>query len=471
MTALDAFWTARPVFEQIHQYAQARRVSPWAMFGGVLARVIAATEPHVQLPPIVGGPGSLNLFVAIVGRSGQGKGASQAAAASFLDINQGALFDTITVGSGEGLAAAYVGRVKDDDGNMVVQQHSESAMFDIAEVDTLTALAGRQGSTLMSELRKVWSGERLGFQNRDMTRTLPVDAHSYRASLIAGVQPERAAALLDDEAGGTPQRFIWLPATDETAPQRAPHTPGPWSWTAPNEYVIPTQGSTRPMGVCEEAWAIIDSAQVARLKGEGNALDGHALFTRLKVAAALALMDGRGEVSITDWQLAGDVMKVSNRTRRECKDTIRQKSMDVNRARAEARAEANVVTADHTEQVQLNTAKERIIGKLGTEWVSSSTVRAGISQSLREKFEQAVEDLAATGAVEIARDTYQGRDRVRLRLSHDESSGLPGLIVSPEKPRNSGVLSPDPGSHVSHGRSSVLTTKQSGLDAVMGGVR
>src|SRR5690606_1806529 len=147
---------------------------------------------------------------------------------------RGEPFNVVTIGSGEGIAAAYVERGKGDDGPGV-KHHAYSALFDVAEVDTLASLSGRQGSTLLPELRKVWSGERLGFQNRDASRSLPVEAHAYRAALVAGIQPARAGALLDDEAGGTPQRFVWLPATDPDAPARAPHAPEPVVWHAPGE--------------------------------------------------------------------------------------------------------------------------------------------------------------------------------------------------------------------------------------------
>jgi hypothetical protein len=33
-------------------------------------------------------------------------------------------------------------------------------------------------------------------------------------------------------------------------------------------------------------------------------MDGHALLTRLKIAAALGLFDGRPEVDAEEWQLA-----------------------------------------------------------------------------------------------------------------------------------------------------------------------
>lgn len=408
------------------------------MFGGVLARIVASTEPHIQLPPLVGGPGSMNMFFAIVGRSGQGKGAGQSAAGSFIDIRRGALFDTVTVGSGEGIAASYVRRTKDDAGNYIPEQHAESALFDVAEVDTLSALAGRQGSTLLSELRKVWSGERLGFQNRDQSRTLPVEAHTYRAALVVGVQPTRAGGILDDADGGTPQRFIWLPATDDSAPDRAPRAPEPFVWHAPGEDVIPTIDGHRTLEVCANARRIIDEAQVARLRGDGHALDGHALFSRLKVAAALALLDHRGAVTDDDWRLAGDVMTVSDRTRDFCRTEILKQSKAESRERAEQRAEDNVTVTTHREAVAFAKAKERILSKLSATWTPSAEVRRSITESLRGSFADAVDELGTEGVIEVRTGEYNGQPRTMLRLVTDAGRGddPSPLTVTPVLPHD-----------------------------------
>ena len=59
----------------------------------------------------------------------------------------------------------------------------------------------------------------------------------------------------------------------------------------------------------------IDTARVARARGDGDALDGHALLCRLKVAAVLGILEGRGEVNEEDWSLAGVIAAKSERTR------------------------------------------------------------------------------------------------------------------------------------------------------------
>ncbi|GAB2562835.1 hypothetical protein [Leucobacter ruminantium] len=455
MTA-EQFWSVREHLVAIHQQARARRVSPWSTLGAVLAMVIARVDPKVSLPAIVGGRGSCNLFVSLVGISGGGKGASIAAAADLLDFRGDRLVraDHRTLGSGEGISAAFVERVKGEDGTEIVH-HTDGVLFEVAEVDTLSALGSRAGSSLMPELRKMWSGERLGFQNRDRATSLPVEAHSYRAALIVGVQPARSAAILDDAAGGTPQRFVWFSTEDPDAPDRAPAPPARIRWENPAPSVIPnSESGMRGMQVCDTAWTAIERAQVQRLRGDGHALDGHALLSRLKVAAALALLEMRGDVNDEDWELAGVIMQHSDQTRQKCVDALTAVSRQANAQRAELRAEAVVKTDDHL----VAKCKERIVSKLGDEWIGSGALRPKITAKLREHFEVAVTELVESGAIEVAADQYQGQDRTRYRLAVQsaltKSSALP---IRPDSPRNHADLSTD----------KTALTKSSALPAIV----
>lgn len=396
--------------------------------------VVARVDPKVSLPAIVGGRGSCNFFAALVGISGGGKGASIAAAADLLDVRADRLMrvDHRTLGSGEGISAAFVERIKGEAGSEIVH-HTDGVLFEVAEVDTLSALGSRAGSSLMPELRKMWSGERLGFQNRDRATSLPVESHSYRAALIVGVQPQRSAALLDDAAGGTPQRFVWFSTEDPEAPEQAPLAPDRIKWENPGAKVIPEVDGVRGLQVCDEAWATIELAQVQRLRGDGHALDGHALLARLKVAAALALIEMRGDVNDEDWSLAGLVMQHSDETRQICVTALSAASREINERRAELRAEAVVKSEDHL----VVKCMERIVAKLDSEWIGSGKVKASLSRQLRENFEIAISELVDKGAVEVLVDQYQSQDRTRYRLS--AGSGLadsPTLPANPENPRN-----------------------------------
>jgi hypothetical protein len=71
-----SIWDERPILRHLFDFARGRRVAPLAVLGVALARVVAATPSTVVLPPTIGGDGTLNLFVAFVGASGQGKGSA-----------------------------------------------------------------------------------------------------------------------------------------------------------------------------------------------------------------------------------------------------------------------------------------------------------------------------------------------------------------------------------------------------------
>ncbi len=411
------FWESRPDLSAVRQQARARRVGPWGVLAGVLARVVAATPPELVLPPLVGGYGSLNQFWAVVAASGGGKGASQAAADDLISV-YGEHFNTLTVGSGEGISAAYV-RLE---GNPPMPtQFNRSALFDVPEVDTLTALGGRKGSTLLSELRKVWSGEGLGFQNADRTRRFPVPAHSYRAALVLGVQPGRAAALLDDVDGGLPQRFCWVPVTDAGAPDVAPEAPKRIAWRAPQ---LPGASAAAPgrrlMGVCASVRHEVDATRLAGLRGDGEALDGHSMLARLKLAAALALLDGRTGVLEEDWRLAGTVMEVSDHTRAQVVKALAEAARKTNEARAEAQARAAQIVAvrrAESDEDGIERCAQSIVKVLGAEpgGLTRSRLRNRLSPSARQHFEAALERLDECVLAEVL--SGQGQPGVRYTLS------------------------------------------------------
>src|SRR5664280_1944403 len=143
--------------------------SPWAVLVVALARAITTIPPYVVLPPLIGSDASLNLFVALVGPSGMGKGAAEGAARDALDM--GEVF-TATVGSGEGVAHLYSHWEKGG----VVRDRS-AVLFTVPEVDILTALGSRVGSTILSVLRSAFSGETRSLQRLKRTNTAPGPPH------------------------------------------------------------------------------------------------------------------------------------------------------------------------------------------------------------------------------------------------------------------------------------------------------
>ncbi|UQE75940.1 hypothetical protein MYK68_04895 [Gordonia sp. PP30] len=398
---MTEFWEARPVLRHVRNYARAEGAGPRAVLAGVLGNVIASTDPDIQLP----GGGSLNLCIAYVGASGAGKGRAERAAQGAVRLVHGDDVQRWSVGSGEGLATLFaVSR----DG----EQECRRAVIDVHEVDGLAALAKRQGATIMATIRQVWSGEPIGQLNAAARRYAP--AHSYRAVFSVGVQPERAEALLGDRAG-TAQRFLWVPVSDPDAPRHRPPLPAP--------VTIDVNGIGGTIEIPDIAREALDEHRwhVLTESGEVDPLDGHALFSRLKVAAGFMLLDERtAAINAEDWELAGALMRQSARTRARIQNTISETMRRSNRAKAHAAAERDEVIGDRKLE-RAKSAVLRWIEKHGqqTEGALSRRARSDWRSDVPAAIEALIDDQAI---VKVADDSYALRVHVDPRSTSDNAS-------------------------------------------------
>lgn len=419
-----AFWSARGTLKHLHTAARARRVSPWAVLGVAMTRVAAVVPPWVVLPALVGSQASLNLFVGLVGESGSGKGAATGVGTEVLDVGELAV---ATLGTGEGILhhfRRYRAPRKDDPGG--IDTITNSVLFDCAEVSTLTALGNRQGATLLPELCKAWSGERLGFGYASVEKRLYLSPHSYRLCLIVGIQPGRAHALLDDTDAGTPQRFLWFPTVDPGAPDLAPVWPGNEVWLPPRWPMAEWSTQRVELTVCSEAISTIDGAQLAKLRGRTPAIDGHTALARLKVAGILGILDGRPEVSSEDWNLAGIVMARSTATRNYAEQFISTSAEQRNVAKGRAEGRRAVAASEELEEASIRRAEAWIHNHVGVELISSSDLRRKCASKNRPHFDEAIRRLVSLGRleqVEIVRDggRHGGGSGIAYRLKGGDS--------------------------------------------------
>ena len=410
----DWFWQQRTILTHVHEFARARRVSPWAVLGVVLVRVCAVVPPFVVLPALVGSHVSLNTYIGFVGRSGAGKDSAINAAADAVDVGAVTI---VGIGSGEGIAHQYVSykrpdRQTGDPGGL--EQHTTSVVFDAPEVDTLAALKNRQSSTLLPELRKAWTGSPLGFAYVDKEKRLKLPAHAYRLGLIVAIQPERAAPLLDDTDSGTPQRLLWLPAVDGDAPDVRPDEPEPIVWRI-SAWPMASASGRVILGVCRTARDAIDSARLARLRGDGDALDGHGLLCRLKVASLLGILDGRAEVNDDDWTLAGVIQAKSDYTRGQVVQALKDARRDAEHARGKQQADRAVMEVEAVEDAAVQRVARAVRRKLVPEWATRSDLRRGIAGRDRGYFDLAIDRLAEAGQIEREESDRGARYRLAER--------------------------------------------------------
>lgn len=419
----EEFWTARPELAHVRTFAQSRLASPWAVLGAVLARVVASCEPSLVLPPIVGTVCSLNLYVGLVGQSSDGKGIAYGVAKDAFTWSKEVT--EVKPGSGEGLAHAYMYRPKatKEDKFPEAVQHTTAVLFTVPEIDTFDAVTRRTGATLMPELRSAYMGEQLGFQYADASKRLPVPEHKYRLCLIAGIQPTRAGVLLNDADGGTPQRFIWLPAIDRDAPDVEPAEPMPMSWKCPYELSdVQDNGGVRllhvlrRLDVCEEARRTTVEIRRNRNRGHGDPLDGHANLTRLKLAAALGLLNGHQGVTDEDWRLAELVMAKSNETRNHVIAKMGEKAHTENEIRGRADGHREAAKTAVIDREMIRKVAEKVLKKLTNDWKPRNELRGKLNSTDRKYFEDVIEHLLIAGQVESRDVVYQGQPGHEYRL-------------------------------------------------------
>lgn len=422
------FWDARPELAYLRDFALSRYAAPWAVLGATLARAVSCVEPNFQLPAVIGTEASLNLFVGLVGQSGGGKDIATGVSEALLlpvDGRDPVPLDVIPLGSGEGLSHIYMKRPPkltkrkkaDDDSEAIGLgfnpesdqpiQYRTRALVSVAEIDTLGSLSERRGSTVGGQLRQAWSGSQLGFQYVDPEKRMIVPKHSYRMCLVAGVQPGRAGTLLGETDGGTPQRFLWLPAqanhedpTDEQIDNPPPPLEGtPWT--------PPRYGGRVLLEVCPTARRTIVRAHIARGRGEGDALDGHSLLNRLKTAAALAMLCHSGdprrqcEIAEQDWELAGAILAMSDHTREGVRRVLAEQTRLENERKAIAEAHKAIVVTERVEDDGLKKTTRWLRGKIVEEWTTEQALRSKIKGSQKKHLADALAALAAAGEIEI----------------------------------------------------------------------
>lgn len=327
-----AFWQARKVLDHISRAAHARGRSRDLVFAAVLARLAAMVSPELRFDTGLG-TGSLNMFVIGVGPSGTGKSTAAAVARVLLEAPRHLAPETdrfrdgVPIGSGEGLVETFMGLADQPTGETkangepklrkVRAQVRRNAFVCVDEGETLVKIGERSGATIGPILRSAWIGELLGQANAREETTRILQAGSYSLGLLVGFQPGTALPVLAEAGPGTPQRFLWVAATDPSVPAEPPHYPGPLSIR------LVDKGSGFPLaGTIEFAESIrreLWAGNLARVRGEvvDGELDSHRPLQRSKIASLLALLEQRLTVDAEDWDLAGQVVETSAQVRDE----------------------------------------------------------------------------------------------------------------------------------------------------------
>ena len=401
--AEENFWDSRDSLKQIFEAAMANMVSPWAVFSYSAARILQLVPSTVELPGLVGPRGSLNWFAIVVDKSGGGKSAAASVAELIVAVPFPQEIYEVGVGSGEGMINQFFMKDPNDPKGKKVRR--EAVMFTADEIDNLTAMSQRQGGTTLPMIRTAFSGGTLGHSYVAQGRDIHVKAHTYRMSLVVNAQPSRCSTLLGDAGGGTPQRFMWFPANDKRISVEASDE----NHYTPSVSIPPLAllGRKR-IEVPDEARLETKTIRVAQGHGDSDGMKGHANFSRLKLAYALALLDGRTDMDSEDWRLSGIAAEVSSRTLAWVQAELADSQVDEVRQQGRLRGVGFAAAKESESSENMKRSRriqDGVLKKLKTKGpLTSGALRRMAYIDDRPWVDGAIDVLAADGLIALADD-------------------------------------------------------------------
>jgi hypothetical protein len=368
------FYDYSEPFRRVRQAAFSRQVSPDAVLAVTLCRVAASLPPGIALPE----NGSLNFVAALVGAPGTGKTKAMRCATDLLpDI--GTRNDGLPIGSGEGIASAYVGKADESGTNPMV---NTSALFHVDEGSRLMTLGKREGSTVFDTIRECWSGSTIGSMNASLDRRRIVKAGTYRFALAVGFQPVFAAELLNESVAGDPQRYLFAGVTHPDITDRPIPFPDPIHLVKTG-----TIGST-VLNVDAGVVAGIRKRRAAVGRGDivANVYDAHRDLLTLKVAALLSYLDGSGDVTADLWELAGYVVGNGQNVQQHLASSTQADRLERERERIALDVMRDTMRDDSRRERVRNSMAKSMIRKARSEGkpVTKSTLITAVAGKHRE---------------------------------------------------------------------------------------
>lgn len=416
------------ILDHIRRWAEAMEVRPEAALAVVLARLASNISHRVVLPKIGSKPvASLNLYVALEGKSGSGKNALIDGVDDLMPrpfAEDDPVRKVSGLSTGEGLLAVYVKPGKDADGQQRQMYVTRRAFVLIDEIGMLEGVASRTGNTLMPVLRSMWSGAGVDTPTADPTRQRALAAQAYRLSLVVGIQPGLGGVIFDQAAklSGMPQRFLFAKVANPLdVDADYADDPGPLQFTVHKsipydevfehggrelqepQFVLPVDG---------EIVTYIRRQHRLNQHEDPSALDGHWLLVRLRVAALLAILHGQPGVDWMAWDWADVLMNHGNQVRRDLMDAIE----DAGRAREAARGRAEATRGDAAEDMRVLKVQQRVLEMVAAGKHSRKALQNALSGPQREVLDRALLELGDVGRVVRTSYLVKGGRAVRYDL-------------------------------------------------------
>lgn len=406
----DTFWR-RPLLEQVRDAAPTIGASA----EGLMLTVLAAAGAHV--PAAIYLPGrrrwSLNLLACLAGQSGDGKGTTLDRAFELVPAPTGARW--YALGSAQGFVKEFFRATTKserdgDPGLGAWTRHTSPVILRTDEVSAFASAAHKgtdAGDALLADLKQAVSGEHLGRGYVNADKDLRVAPLSYRVVGVLGVAPLEAAPLFADAGGGLPQRLVWapvLPPGVDGVEDPGEFTPGdPQPENGDTDGKLPALRWRAPRFDRTQRFAFdgridewVNQRRLARRTQVTDPLDAHVDVLRKMIAALLAFLDERTNVTQDDFMLAGDVIAVSVATRTWVleRSTAQKRLSDANRAatrQSEAVNTAAAIEGRRKRDEWILDRARRIAGEVVDQpGVTVGDLRKACKLALRDRWDEAL---------------------------------------------------------------------------------
>lgn len=375
----EDLWSMTPRLQHVAQAADSMGRNRFALLATMLIRVLGEVSPGICLPGVqdgaIGSRAALNLGVALVGSSGQGKSTFIDESADLFGHKQGDI--ERSAATGQGLLQAYLTWDAEKDENVLIDDPRRIFVTD--EIDKLGALGSDTGSTLLGELRTMLTGGSTGSTNATKERQRMLHARTYNFQLVVGVQPARAGVLLDGRDAGTPQRFIWTTVTDPVTalhPKDRPEWPGPLEWS--DVFLLGFEFGEKvvdyPEWVKEELREYDYKVSLEGPEGGPMSRFGHQNLLRLKVAAGIAFLHESHVIEDLHIHMADIIVASSKDVQLGCEKVMAQTQFERKKSALSSDERArSEVGRDKLKQLIKN-ARARMMRSQG-EWVRWQDLR------------------------------------------------------------------------------------------------
>lgn len=443
----DEMYAANNGLQIIRNAAHRHMISPDVLVVSTMARVASLLPPQTKLESTPGNDGTANFLAAVMGLAGAGKSQGNRVArklviAPMAVVKAGYISDR-PLSTGEGVAESFYGLKEieqfesQEDGEGKVKSRPKTSPkkeravvrhnvhFSLDEGEVLIKNANVPTSTVTEVLRSAWTGGTLGQQNASHDKVRHVPAGSYALGFVASFQPSVFSDIFAQSGNGFPARFSYAaagnlaPVMDEEGNRIEIEDLGILEetsnllvelWSAPRNI---TYDEGVKSAILMEIYksskgSLLEAAPKSKKDIEDmqlRDLDAHRTYHWAKLAALLALLEGRTHVEPSDFALAKEmyevqkivrtmVLRIARATQRALDRAADSRKKDVN---VESAVEAGIQLAainkkDDDEHGQtLQRIVEKAITALATGKTAASIKSSQLSARERKLWPEAME--------------------------------------------------------------------------------